>query len=134
MRSDKTLKRWYSRINKRFFSASLPVDVCVRWANEEEEKELTWEEKYFGWTTNNEKEGHDSQHHSYTIVLSRTKHGGAHYCRPHSTILSTLAHEMCHVATQLKDDHGPAFEKWRQKIADKGFFKKGALLKGLTTF
>lgn len=134
MQSDKTLRRWYKIINRRFFDGACPDDVCVRWASAEEEKEARWEELYFAWTTNNPADGHNPDRHSYTIIMSRHKHGGAVQCKPHSTILSSLAHEMCHVATGLKDDHGPAFERWRKLIADRGFFRKHALVRDLTTF
>ena len=134
MKSDRTLLKWYRKVNRRFFDGQLPENVCVRWANDAEEKEVKWEEKYFGWATQNENEGHNPRYHSYTIVLSRSHHGGAKQCRPHSAILSTLAHEMVHLATQLRDDHGDAFEKWRQYIADRGIFRKHALVKNLTIF
>ena len=48
--------------------------------------------------------------------------------------ISTLVHEMIHLATDLKDDHGTAFEFWRQYVSDRGIFKKHALRKGSTLF
>ena len=134
MRSDKVLLHWYGVINKKFFGGELPNDVCVRWGNDAEEREIKWEEKYYGWTTQNPKDGHDPKHHSYTIVLSRRQLTSSTRCYPHSAILGTLAHEMIHVATQLRDNHGPTFEQWRQIIGDRGIFKKHALVKGLTIF
>ena len=121
MRSDPTLKKWYKKINKRFFDNKLTDNVCVRWANEKEAE--YYEEKYFGWM-NVAEDGY----HEWVIILSRSKAGTP------SIKLLTLAHEMCHVATKMKDDHGPAFEQWREYIADRGIFKKGALVKGLTIF
>ncbi len=125
MRSDPTLKQWYRKINKKFFDNQLTNNVCVRWANEEdEEEEERCEEKYFGWCV-----PADDGVHEYLIVLSNTR------CREvMSNKLLTLAHEMCHIATQLKDNHGAAFEFWRQYIADRGIFKKHALVKNLTIF
>jgi hypothetical protein len=124
MRSDKTLKRWYRIINKRFFSNQLTNNVCVRWANEEDiDEDSRCEEKYFGWAG----ESRDG-FHKYEIILSRKK------VNSKSAKLLTLAHEMVHIATEFRDDHGAVFEQWRQVIADKGIFKKGALVKGLTIF
>ena len=126
MKSDRTLLRWYKVINKRFFDGACPENVCVRWANpEEEEKRGTdWEERYFG-----EAEHLDNDpYHAYQIVMSRPKN---HYW---VTRISTLVHEMIHLATNLRDDHGPAFEQWRQHVSDRGIFKKHALRRGSTLF
>lgn len=124
MKSDKTLKFWYRAINRKFFGNQLTNNVCVRWANEEDiDEDKRCEEKYFGWA-GEMREGR----HKYEIVLSRKK------INSRSTKLLTLAHEMCHIATELKDDHGDAFERWRQIISDRGFFKKHALIHGLTIF
>jgi hypothetical protein len=121
MRSDPTLKRWYRVINKRFFDKQLTNNVCVRWANEAEIEK--YEERFFGYMNTC-----DDGYHEWVIVLSESK------CSAPSITLLTLAHEMCHIATKMKDDHGPAFEYWRQYIGDRGIFKKGALRKGLTIF
>lgn len=122
MKSDRTLLKWYKKINKKFFDNYLPNNVLVRWANSEEESN-EWEDKYFG-----EASYLDNNYHLWQIVLSRYRNDKA------CTKLSTLAHEMIHIATNGADDHGPAFEKWRQYISDRGFFKKHALIKNLTTF
>ena len=125
MRSDPTLKRWYKKINKRFFDNQLTNNVCVRWANEEDDGEqgVNCEDKFFGWA-----DKANDNYHDYVIVLSRKM------CKPVSTRLLTLSHEMCHVASDLKDNHGPVFEQWRNYIGDRGIFKKGALVRGLTIF
>ncbi len=124
MRSDPRLKRWYRIINKKYFDNQLTNNVCVRWSNENDnEEEERCEEKYFGWAD----KALDGRH-EYVIVLSKVK------INSKSTKLLTLAHEMCHIATGLKDDHGDAFEQWRQYISDRGIFRKGALIKGLTIF
>lgn len=124
MKSDPVLLKWYRIINSKFFLGELPNSVCVRWVNDEDkEEEKRCEDKYFGWA----EEGETSRH-KYEIVLSRKKNTSL------SAKLCTLAHECCHIATQLKDDHGPAFEAQRQKIADRGIFKKGALAKNITLF
>jgi hypothetical protein len=122
LRSDKTLKKWYRTINRRFFENKLPDDVCVRWSEEDEDGE-EFEERYFGIA-----DRANDGYHSYVIVMSRGLN------RPAVTRLSTLAHEMIHIATELRDDHGPAFAKWHQTLTDRGFFKKGALRRGLTLF
>ena len=121
VKSDPVLKKWYRTINKKFFENQLTNNVCVRWANEAEVAH--YEEKYFGWMN-----VADDGYHDWFIILSKEK------CDSPSVKLLTLAHEMCHVATGMRDDHGPAFEKWRQYIGDHGIFKKGALVKGLTIF
>jgi hypothetical protein len=124
MRSNPALKSWYRKINKKFFDNQLTNNVCVRWVNEEDDGEATrCEEKFFGWA-----DVANDGVHEYVIVLSKK------LCEPKSTRLLTLSHEMCHIASALKDDHGPAFEQWRQYIGDRGIFKKGALVRGLTIF
>jgi hypothetical protein len=63
VRSDKTLRKWYKRINKRFFDGKLPDNVCVRWADVITEPKI--ENEDFGDT--NFAEGY----HCYRIILSR---------------------------------------------------------------
>lgn len=121
MRSDPTLRKWYRIINRKFFANELPDRVLVRWADHEFERK--WESAYFGWAGRVK-----SIRHDYEIVLSRQHNTKA------SARLSTLAHEMCHIATGLKDSHGDAFEKQRQCIAERGIFRKHALHKNLTIF
>ena len=123
MKSNQTLLRWYKSINKRFFDGGCPERVCVRWADVNEEGEKQWEENYFGWAGKV-----DTPYHDYEIVMSRPLN------KQRSVKLSTLCHEMCHLATNLRDNHGPAFELWRQLISDRGIYKKSALYKGLTLF
>lgn len=126
MKSDRTLIRWYRRINKRFFDGACPERVCVRWADpkEEESRDKQWEAAYFGEA----EKLTDDPHHDYQIVMSRPKNDSW------IVKISTLVHEMIHLATNLKDDHGPAFEHWRQYVSDRGIFKKHALRKGMTLF
>jgi hypothetical protein len=132
VRSDKRLKFWYNLINKKFFNGELPTKrICVRWINEQEQEQF--EDSYFAWTSNKEdfsKEAlkEDRNKHDWAIIISRRKNPGR------TAVVASLAHEMCHVATKMRDDHGPAFEAKRQMIADRGIFKKGAVLKGLTIF
>jgi hypothetical protein len=38
------------------------------------------------------------------------------------------------VATQLNDNHGSAFSEWHAKLMERGAFKKGALIRGITLF
>ena len=125
MRSDKTLKAWYREINTRFFDSQLPDNVCVKWGGqEEEEEEENWEEKYNGYA----KRLNDDVYHFALIVLNNE-------LRKNSAVkLSILAHEMCHVASNFKDSHGECFDRWHKQLVDRGFFKKGALLKGMTVF
>lgn len=126
MKSDRTLLRWYRRINKRFFDGACPDKVCIRWADPDNDKEKSLlEEKYFGWATTAEK---GDPYHDYQILMCKSLN------KKWSVKISTLVHEMVHLATNLRDDHGPAFERWRQYIADRGIFKKNALRKGMTLF
>ena len=127
MRSDRTLRKYYRLINRKFFDNELPDNVCVRYLSEAEQ-DAGLEEKYFGWTSNLEGTSHDDGRHKYVIVISREKNPGW------SAVLATLAHEMIHVSTGMRDAHGPVFEKKREMIADRGIFKKGALLRGCTIF
>jgi hypothetical protein len=124
VRSDRTLRKWYKTINKRFFGNDLPDNVCVRWGDEqEEEREDNWEDKYFG-----DVDRANDGYHEYVIVLSEKRNTAA------SQTLSTLIHEMIHISTGLKDNHGPVFEAKRVELSDKGIFKKHALIKNLTIF
>jgi hypothetical protein len=121
MKSDPTLKRWYKFLNKKFFHNELTNNVCVRWSDEDDEE--NFEDKYFG-IADRACEGP----HEYVIIMSRPLNS-------RSTVrMATLAHEMVHIATDLKDNHGPAFEAWRQTLADRGLFKKGAVRRGITLF
>lgn len=123
MRSDPVLKSWYKKINKKFFDDQLTNNVCVRWANATEEGDKRWEEKYFGAA----KRCEDGKH-EYEIIMSREMN------KPAATRFTTLAHEMCHIASGLRDDHGPAFSVWHETLTIKGFFTKGAVRKGFTIF
>lgn len=121
MRSNRSLKNWYDLLNKKFFNGELTSNVCVQWGDEQDEYEDI--DKYYGVAD----KGSDG-YHDYIILLNRDK------CSDALTMLTTMAHEMIHIFTGLKDDHGPAFERGRQMIADRGFFKKGAVRRGLTMF
>lgn len=125
MRSDRVLKRWYRTVNKRFFNNKLPDNICVKWGDEEDEdEEENWEEKYNGYAVRLK----DNRYHYAAIVINNELR------KNRSFMLAVLVHEMIHIATDLKDDHGPAFERYRILIGNKGIFKKGALLKGCTLF
>jgi hypothetical protein len=116
MRSDRTLKRWYLLINKKFFYGELPTNVILRWALPGEEKDIACTERLVG------------KKHSYEILLNREKN------KTNSIKLGSLIHEMVHVATHYRDNHGKLFEEWRAKLGERGIFKKGALLRNLTIF
>jgi hypothetical protein len=122
MRSDPTLRRWFKKINERYFDNQVADNVCVRYATDDE-VDKSENDRCFGWC-----EFAEDGRNRFVIVLSR-KHNELLTGR-----LSTLAHEMCHCMTDCKDSHGAAFERWRQYISDKGIFKKSALVKGLTIF
>jgi hypothetical protein len=123
MKSDASLKRWYRLINKRFFHNELPNNVCVRYVTDEDEDEDEGcEERYYGWTTDT------SPLHKYVIIISRIKNPGP------VAKLATLAHEMIHVKTGLRDDHGKIFSDCHEMLTERGLFRKGAILKGLTLF
>ncbi len=99
MKSDRTVLRWYRRINRRFFDGACPEKVCVRYARPGEEKREI-EQEYFGWA---DKKGNETwatheKHcprctHDYEIVLDETANW--------ITVLSTLAHEMIHLDTAM---------------------------------
>jgi hypothetical protein len=121
VRSDKTLRKRYVDFNRRFFDGMLPDNIGVRWATDSE-ADQKFEAQYEGWIDPGD------VIHRWIIVLARE-------CREDVLKrLSTLAHEMIHIATDCRDDHGPAFEKWRQLISDRGFFKKSAVRRGITMF
>lgn len=123
MRSDARLKRWYKKINHKFFKDELPTNVCVRYMDETDEDEVeNCEKKFYGWASPGE------GIHKYQIVISRPKNPGD------TAKCATLVHEMCHIATGLRDGHGPSFEAQRQLVSDRGIFKKNAIFSGLTLF
>jgi SprT-like family len=124
VKSDPTLLGWYRHINEKFFDGACPDSVCVRWADPDEMESRRWEKKYFGEASVSEFD----EYHDYQIVLSKPLN------KQWIVRISTLVHEMIHLATDLKDDHGPAFEKWRVRISERGIFKKHALRKGYTLF
>lgn len=117
MRCDPNLKRWFRLINKKFFHGELPNNVVVRWAVEADcNQDFAYTQKLSGGQ------------HKYLIVIDRAKNEQL------TTLLNTLAHEMTHMATEFKDDHGPAFSRWHELLTKRGMFRKGALRKGLTLF
>jgi hypothetical protein len=125
-RSDKTLKRWYRKINKRFFDGQLPNNVLVRWSMDADVKdEPRCDEKYFGWVV---PPADEDKQHAWQLVISRVSN--IHLTQE----LATLAHEMCHIATKNRDEHGEAFNYWVNYITERGILKKGALVRGLTLF
>jgi hypothetical protein len=115
-KSDKSLKRYYEIINKKFYFGELPSNVIVRWAEPGEEPDIASTD----WAKN--------KRHSYVILLNREK------VPTRSIKLSSLLHETIHVVTQKNDDHGEVFSEWHQKLMDRGAFKKGALIRGITLF
>lgn len=124
MKSDRTLLKWYRLINRKFFHGACPDRVCVRWAVPGETESRRWEKKYLGEASISE----DDERHDWQIVMSRPLN------KAWVIRMSTLVHEMIHLATRLRDDHGPAFERWRVRVGDRGIFKKNALRKGYTLF
>lgn len=124
MKSDRTMLAWYRRINKRFFGGACPEKVCVRWADPEMETQHRWEDKWFGEASKVD----DDPYHEWQIVMSKPLN------KKWIVRISTLVHEMIHLATHLKDDHGPAFSQWHEYITERGIFRKHALRKGSTLF
>jgi hypothetical protein len=123
MRSDRTLKAWFREINSKFFDNELPDNVCVRWADDDELVAEGCEiGDYCGWADKGD------GRHLYKIVIDTSLRG------QHTLHLGTLVHEMIHVATELRDEHGPAFDRWHKILTERGLFKKGALRRGLTLF
>lgn len=123
MKSDRTLKKHYDNLNRRFFRGELPQNTCVRWLDPEQDDEAKLEDKLFGYADH----ARDGRH-KYQIVLSRK------LCGPASVRMTSLIHEMIHLCTGLRDDHGEAFERVRQTLSDRGIYRKGAVIRGLTIF
>lgn len=113
MQSDRTLKKWYTLINKKFFFGELPANVIVCWG---EEVDIASCQEF------------EKEKFCFVIRLNREKITTA------SQKLSSLLHEMIHVATRQRDNHGPLFDEWHKKLTERGAFKKGALLKGICLF
>jgi hypothetical protein len=117
-RSDRSLKSFYRIINRKFFNGELPDNIIVRWARAGEESAVA---------SCSPIENPDNKN-KYLILLNRAKNPTA------SIKLATLAHEMIHIATQFRDEHGPAFDEWHEKLTQRGLFRKGALLSHVTLF
>jgi hypothetical protein len=117
VQSDRTLKRWFLHINKKFFFGELSTNVIIRWSNPGEENDIACTERLA-----------KDKRHRYLILLNREK------CKTHSQKLSALVHEMIHIATGFRDNHGPLFAEWHARLTERGVFKKGALLKGICLF
>jgi len=115
-KSDKSLKRYYEIINTKFYYGELPRNVIVRWAEPGEETDIA--------STNSPK----NERHSFVILLNRDK------ITTRSIKLSSLLHETIHVITKNRDDHGAIYSEWHEKLVERGAFKKGALIKGVTLF
>lgn len=116
--STRSLLAWYEVINSKFFYGELPANVIVRWTVPEDN------ENDIAATSTPCK----NPRYSYLIVMNREK------LASRSQKLSALLHEMIHVATGVRDCHGPAFDDWHQKMMDRGAFRKGALIKNVTLF
>jgi len=126
MRSDRTLKYYYRLINRKFFNGELTDKVCVRYSDADD-TDMREDCDYASCDL-----ASDSRH-EYEILINRALHPG-----PRNLIttacLSSIAHECIHIATKLRDDHGPVFENWRCVLAARGLFKKGAIRKNVTLF
>jgi SprT-like family len=118
MQSNPSLKKWYRLINRKFFRNELTDHVCVRWAEVDDEDEKNLASANIAC----------DRYHEYEILLN------PELTTSWSIKLSSLVHEMIHVATNLRDNHGAAFEEWIKVLASRGLFKKGALQKGRTIF
>jgi hypothetical protein len=115
-KSTRSLRAWYEVINAKCFYGELPANVIVRWSEPGEENDIA----AMGPAENKK--------YSWVIVLNREK------ISTQSQKLSALLHEMIHVATGNRDSHGKAFDVWHAKLTERGAFRKGAVLKGITLF
>jgi hypothetical protein len=114
-KSTPELKRWYRKLNRKFFNGDLPDNVIVRWDADEPDVACT------------EKRDKDDPT-AYVIGFNRKKNPTK------SLLLSAMLHEMIHCATEFKDQHGPAFDKWHKRLVRRGAFKKGAIIPDVTLF
>jgi hypothetical protein len=114
-KSTPELKRWYRKLNRLFFNGELPDNVVVRWDASEPDVACT------------EKRDKDDPT-AYVIGFNRKKNPTK------SLLLSAMLHEMVHCATEFKDEHGPAFDKWHKRLVRRGAFKKGAVIPDVTLF
>jgi|SRR5580698_2836378 hypothetical protein len=114
-KSTPELKRWYRKLNRMFFGGTLPDNVIVRWDASEPDVACTAKRDKDDPT-------------AYVIGFNRKKNPTK------SLLLSAMLHEQVHVATDLKDNHGPLFDAWHKKLVKRGAFKKGAVLKDVTLF
>ena len=111
-KSNRSLKRWYSIINRRFFNSQLPTNVIVRWSLPDEESDIA--------SCNHALD----KRHAYVLLFNRAK------IATRSQLLSALAHECIHCQTGMHDNHGPAFALIHTDLVNRGLYRKHALLHG----
>lgn len=128
MRSNRTLRRWYTFINRKFFEGLCSKRVCIRWATQEDfQEDPGCGVKYFGWC----RRLVNYPRYDFEIVLSRKRNDSR------TQKVATIVHEMIHLASETVDaeePHGPVFDAWIIKLTDRGIFRKGAILKDRTIF
>lgn len=118
MRSDRRLLYWYNLIREKFFYGEIEIspNVCVRWSTVDDQDERNMGSADLC---------HDG-YHDYEILIN------PEYNPCLNVILTTLVHEMCHIATDLRDEHDEPFERVRKLLDKRGIFKLGAVRKGAT--
>lgn len=109
MRSDPTLKRYFHRFNRRWFSGALPKNTVVRWSVEEEE-ESPKHRNDVAWTF--------PFREPPEIIVNRKYHGDW------NLIKFTMLHEMVHIEEpeDTRTDHGKRWEARMLELATRGAF------------
>jgi hypothetical protein len=110
MRSDPTLKRYYREFNRKFWGNTLPNNVVVRWGTDDDIYEGNLKRSDAGVCLRH------GPHEPMEIVLDPVMRREKQY--KHTKL--TLHHEMIHVKTKNRDNHGPVFKKYRDMLIEKG--------------
>ena len=105
MKSNPTLKRWYTKYNRKYFGNKLPKDTIVFWC-----KRVFRYDDAIGAA-----DVFDALPHTIYIACELKK--------IHKVALIVLLHEMCHIAVGGDPDHGRRWQLKMKSLASRGAFE-----------
>ncbi len=115
-RSDRTLKRYYRRYKRQYpqLFGSLPDgrDIIIRWGDKRSDRDGLKSAVAVTYSPAIDKE-------PWEIVFDKTLRRLKFW----NIVKLTLFHEMCHVASRNRDNHGPAFQRRMKMLAANGAFR-----------
>lgn len=115
MRIDRTLTENYNYLNRRYFAGELPA-ADVGWGTIRDLRVGRGKRAAIAQTVWDPAKKGERPQILINVLLRRLGWNGV-------TAFSLL-HEMVHVKTRMRDNHGPAFEREMRKLAEKGAFAK----------